>query len=421
MKHFSKIWAIAVLAVVMCCGFMVGCGKPTVNLNDYVVVKQEGYEGFGVVSFSLNYSKLIEDNKEYLTDENLDSSIFGDKTASLAAELIFSMNKPFALVYESPENAKTGDVVEVKWNTSEDAIEKLSQVLEVEFTYKDFSHTFAALKPVKEIDPFENVKMKYFGMNGEATASEYEDVVIKTENGEISYRVKVENNSYQLSNGDKIKISIDIDEEKQKSLAQNHGLKLSRTSTELIVEGLAYYPGETPKEVIECVSEKEIDTVKSFILEEYSQYAGDLKAEYVGMLYYHNTTEPEVSYASGNRLVFIFHMENGIKEGGWYNYCMSTGNVMIAYTEDENGNLVKCVKSYNGNEFPGVACPSEYDDDFIFEYKNLYYAGAPTLEDLITKINNCSSIVKKNHWTGVIEKRYFEHLYATEELEQYIK
>ena len=65
---------LLVLCAIMCM-LLTGCGSSSVNLNDYVVITDEGYDGYGTISVKLDYEKLIEDHEDKLTDKNIDSSI----------------------------------------------------------------------------------------------------------------------------------------------------------------------------------------------------------------------------------------------------------------------------------------------------------------------------------------------------------
>ena len=101
---------LLVLCAIMCM-LLTGCGSSSVNLNDYVVITDEGYDGYGTISVKLDYEKLIEDHEDILTDKNIDSSIFGVKTPKLAAAFVFEAQKPYELSYEEPDTLKNGDKV----------------------------------------------------------------------------------------------------------------------------------------------------------------------------------------------------------------------------------------------------------------------------------------------------------------------
>ena len=54
---------LLVLCTLMCMLFT-GCGSSSVNLNDYVVITDEGYDGYGTKSVKLDYEKLIADHED---------------------------------------------------------------------------------------------------------------------------------------------------------------------------------------------------------------------------------------------------------------------------------------------------------------------------------------------------------------------
>ena len=136
---------------------LTGCGSSSVNLNDYVVITDEGYDGYGTISVKLDYEKLIEDHEDKLTDKNIDSSIFGVKTPKLAAAFVFEAQKPYELSYEESDTLKNGDKIEFTWETNENAIETLKGILEVNIKYSKFTYTVKDLEALTEFDPFENI------------------------------------------------------------------------------------------------------------------------------------------------------------------------------------------------------------------------------------------------------------------------
>ena len=428
MKKMRKLWAVVILAVVLCCSLMVGCGKPTVNLNDYVKITCEGYDGYGSVSARIDYQQIIEDYADNLAD-NLDTSVFGDQTPSIAAAFVFESYKPFAIAYESPENAKNGDKVEFTWNTSESGIEQLAKVLDVEFKYENFTYEFEDLEPLKEVDPFEVLDLDYYGTSGQAKASNYGEVVIKTEDGQLRYDLEIEEDKL-VSNGDTLKVSIDVDEYMEEDLAKNYGIILTRKEAEIIVEGAKYYPTENPQEVFEYLTSESVSlqNATKAVEDFYSEYTGEIKVEYVGALFcYADEMEyPAVaSTADNNRLVLIFHIENGIEPGGWYNYFAPTNNVLIGYEKNEDLTLTKALKLDTGDDFSDGQTYYEncyyyrYNDYGYFEYDGNIYEGCQTIEEIV-KIYKEKELVGEN----VFGKKIYSpctNIIATEELEQYIK
>ena len=405
MKQTRKFWAIALLAVVMCCGFLVGCsGKPTVNLNDYVVMDATGYDGYGTVSASLNFSKLIEDNAEYLTDKSLDTTYFGDQTAQMAAEFIFYNNKPFVLAYTAPENAKNGDKVEFTWNTSEDGIEKLSQVLEVKFKYDNFTYEFKDLKPVKEVDPFEGFTYTFDGFSPYIRCEFEGDIYFDWHQSSLSVSV---DKQFSLANGETITFSIYDKYNSFGNLARNYGIVFTRESMTVKVENQDYYPVEDIKDVFSILTEEKKQELKGQI-EEYQNergiyYNGDVTATYVGaVIAYKDDYTP---YGPKNEMYVIYHLDNGELPGGYYSY-IEVDNFMYDLTTAADGTVQKNLVHKGSTNLP-----SYYTIGFK-ENRDLYI-GEKTLEELVAEIKED---------THENSKEYdLDKFVATESLEQYIK
>lgn len=251
MKNF-RLFAVVTVLIIMLSVMLTGCGAPTVNLNDYVTVTVNGYDGYGSVSVSLDYEKIIADHSDRLAD-NLDNQIFGDKTPVLAAELAFSYYEPYSIAYEHSNTYKNGDVIEVYWNTNESAIEMLTQVLDIKCTYDNFSYTVEGLRPVKTVNPFENIEMNSWGTSGQAGFSSdghaYIDVdedapegygfqYVEVDGNKIAkLRIKVDySKNGSLSNGDTVHVRLyDVDPAR---FAQYCGIEVTCTEADIVVTTL---------------------------------------------------------------------------------------------------------------------------------------------------------------------------------------
>lgn len=416
------------ILIIMCtflCTLLTGCGKSTVNLNDYVEVEDSGYNGYGSVYARLDFDKILEDFKDRLTDKNLDSSIFGDKTPMLAAMFIISEQKPFRLAYESGNEFSNGDEVEFTWNTNSNAIEALKQVLNVEFKYKKFTHKVKGLKDPVEVDPFENIRYHgAYGMSGCSSLGYLESVIKNPEgDGEFTLNLKYdESKNGTFSNGDTLTLSV-AEEDKEKYVRQ--GIILTRTSADVTLDVFSYYPINTPGEIFTYLSDEDKQTVIDLVKRKYQKYKGDINVEYVGAMWLYDDEidckSQDGRALSNNKLVLIMHATNGLKPGGWYTY-MATGPVCTEVSFDDNGEKSKLTRwDYYGRHmsenFSNISdyyeterfAYSKTDPSLYFEYGGLYYEGHETIKECI------DHYINEN-----IGKKTYDHLAASDSIKQYV-
>lgn len=406
-----------------------GCGTPTVNLNDYVTVSEDGYDGYGSIYASVDFDAILSDYAKHLTDKSLDTQFFGNQTAEVAAEFVFSAYDPYALAYNAGENVKNGDKIEFTWNTNKNAIEQLAQVLEVNFKYDDFKYEVKNLKELRKVDPFTdgNIEMDTWGISGAGSVSPYSPkivIALDEEIGEIYIDLKVDTSkSGSLANGDTVHMVMeDFDTE---YYARHYGVILTRTEADVELNDFIYYANKDVGEVFEYLGGTSLDNAKLALEDFLPNNGGNNKnntAELVGALYYYQGEGNELKshYNKHNQMVLIYHINDGIVPGGWYTYMAMNNDIVIGYEETENGTRVKTVLLDTGSEFEkyGMYYQKEYylsyakyNHPIAFEYNDTTYVGHRTIED-------CIKAYEKNELAK--ENRYYDYVTASEQLMSYV-
>lgn len=417
MNKIKKL-AFGVATTTLLCLILTGCGigKPTVNLNDYVTVTSSGYDGYGSIYVSFDYEQIVKDYADKLSNK-LDTQYFGNKTASIAAEYVFFYYKPYAVAYETSRNFCNGDTVDLSWNTNDDGIKMLKSVLNLNYTYKNFSYTVADLTELREVDPFENINIDYSGMDGEGTLYSLINTYIDIGNGnKIGYDLQADlgdNNAW--SNGDTLHVSLEAEGE---MLAERYGIKLTRKEADVELIGFPYYAYENPEEIIECLTEESLDNAMNAITD-WMNDSEDRRIELVGALYYYQDENNAFSLRNNphNQLVLIYHVENDVVPGGWYTYLAPNNDVMITYSEAEDGSLYKTTMLNTKSEFSTWYLYYSRDIGLFkqpypttFTYNGKTYTGHQTLEDCIY---SCEANQKNS--IGV-----YDHLIADSNLKEYV-
>lgn len=392
MKNLLSKLSVAAMAGIVSLS-LVGCGTPTVDLNEYVSVNTNGYSGYGKFSVSVDYNRIVEDFRSELNPK-AGNEIFGADSPALAAELAFDMYEPFELEYEVPENLTNGDKIAVKWDVNENAVKRVQEVLDVKFRHSDFSHTVEDLQELRQVDPFEYVQMQYWGISGNAEVNTNVDAKIPHDNGTLTIDLDIPYTK-GLSNGDTVHAVLD-DRYDAEYYARNFGMVLTRKEADMVVEGAAYYPLSDYNEILEYLTEEDLKNAETAVLEHFQDYKGNISAEYVGaVLYYSNEIDVmNCSQNKNNQLVLIWHMDNGICPGGWYTYMGVWGDVYIRYL-DQNDTSAGKETVQGGSPFgdnswnyrrENITYYGSPDYPTHFEYDGLYYAGHRTVAECLEAV-----------------------------------
>ena len=98
---------------------LTACGKTELPFNDYVSLEYVGYDGKATASIDFNYSRMMKDFSEQLSN---------DETSKLAKQL-----RKIELTSEKLENLSNGDVVKITFKASE----RLEEKYKIKISFKD--------------------------------------------------------------------------------------------------------------------------------------------------------------------------------------------------------------------------------------------------------------------------------------------
>ena len=226
--HNKKaVGAVIAAVVVIIAAIVAVCiynnNKKKVNLNDCLDVTFTGYDSFGKAKAEIDYDKLSEAYTKAKGSSKSSSDWSDILSSGTSAYSFYSSIK----VKVSPEeNLKNGDTVTVTITYDEERAKKAG----IKVVAKEQTFTVEGLEQLKELDPFEGLEVEFKGKapNGRA------NLTYNGSDGVLSsYRFKADKSS-GLSNGDKITVSLTIDDKK----AAEAGYKITQTSKEYTVSGL---------------------------------------------------------------------------------------------------------------------------------------------------------------------------------------
>jgi len=234
--------AILVLALILVLSMM----KPRINLNDYITIYAEGYEGYGYVQVEFDRAGFYQDHGKNLvktlqaTDETakLATSLFGNAEENeiahtMACEAFLSECVDAHLT--NGEMLKKGDVATLRWICKDaTALNKYGCKLR----YKDIEYTVKSLQEAKTFDPFEGMELVFEGVAPYGRAYMEGEPVSPAAQG---MRFDVDP-SGDLSNGDNVTVTINSHQDNiVQYCIENYGMVPETLTKEVTVSGLDSY------------------------------------------------------------------------------------------------------------------------------------------------------------------------------------
>lgn len=225
---------IAILAVLILAAAIAGGVyaymkmQSTINLNDYVEVTFNGYDGYGSASVRVDWSAVEDDYGDEISYTSKAKKEYG-VLLNLATPT--DVLRDYVSVSAEGDNGSfsNGDEVSCTWEIDED---EMADYLDCNIKYSDFTITVDGLKEVETFDPFENLTVTFDGTAPLGTVDwSYSGDIFSGYDFSCVYE--------GLSNGDVVTIT--LIRNNPEYYAQNYGKIPSVTQKEYTVEGLASY------------------------------------------------------------------------------------------------------------------------------------------------------------------------------------
>lgn len=208
-KRMKAIIAGAVGCIVLGAGvYMVTAAPKTIDMNKYLEVTFDGYDGYGTASKEVDWEKLKADYsgkiKYKRSTKKAFNAAYGDYTDGADME---DLVDPVDIIEASvdPEfetdsrKLSNGDKVEISWDVENSYISKLN--VKIKANNKTFK--VKGLEKAKKVDVFKDIKVSFAGTDGNGT------VAIDTKSGDESFVTAENFDKYDgLSNGDKVKLTL---------------------------------------------------------------------------------------------------------------------------------------------------------------------------------------------------------------------
>lgn len=289
-RNFMKMAAVLPLAAVL-----VGCGRTTINANDYLDISVDGYDTVGTASYSIDYDKMIKDNMEaFGLDKNSEMEAIG-------VEMLMEEHLDGKL--DKKSELKNGDKVTFKWNDS--AADAIEQKYKVKFKLSDENIDVKDLDEPEKFDPFNFLTVSYEGFAPNGTIKLNAD---KLPVSGVSFSADPADS---LSNGDTVKITFGGSDCEQECFDQ--GYIPETLEKEITVEGLASYIqtiDEVPEDAYKKMDEHAQDVLKAHVADKWVDKDSFKGMELIGN-YILTPKDPSIYTSSQNILYFIYKVTAG--------------------------------------------------------------------------------------------------------------
>ncbi len=288
----------ALLVIVLGLFFINNGGMTEINLNDYVEVEFDGYEGYGKAQWNFDKSEFMFKYEEEISfSSKLKKCIkkeegIGDELARYCAVLDIDIEDPYdgdaaELLYyalfrnaslSETENLRNGDNIELKWEFTEVySDEELKQICDLIGVTLEYSNEYkvSGLKEVPIFDPFEEVVVSFSGVapNGKALLANYP-------NNGLEYVI---NAPQTVKNGDEITISVSYYSQDIEAYVNDMGKMPAVLEKKYTVSGLPEYmtsASQIPEGTLKEMQAQSEDIIKATTANWISGYTLDIS--YIG-------------------------------------------------------------------------------------------------------------------------------------------
>ena len=349
-KQFGIIVAAIVLVIVVAVVVVVlivtgivslAMKKPTVDLNDYVTVTYDGYDGLGRANVSFDYDALqkkygkkIDVKNKY--KDNIPDSVEYDYWEPSSLGIGFF--KAYATVYaDQTDNLSNGDEVHVEWDVNEDQIE---EYIRVNVKYKDFDSKVKGLEKVDQFDPFETVSLEFTGFDGSGNAIFYND------SNEFGNDLNYIMDSWEgFSNGDVATLKVEYNIPEDEFVEKYHKIP-STLAKEYQVNSLSKYIqsfSEIDPEILEKMKKQATDSIMTKI-------GRDMQAvdsiEYIGYYFFTEKKGLNLEMVNIVNLIFAIHYSPWDKEDEIHEMTTYSNVAFANLFEQGNGEQYVDINTY---------------------------------------------------------------------------
>ena len=323
--------AVGLILLVLASFFALFPRKTKLDLDKYVTLSFEGYDGYGKAVVQFDKDAYLKDYKKKIKLKKSGNFLQDSLTQNYGAEELlydFYIDGRWVIEGASDGKLKNGDKVKFAWKLNQ---EELEENFKLKLSSKGQELDVQGLKDVKLFDAFQNLDIKFTGISPDGSV-EWKGT--GDMDGSKGYYFTVEP-AMDLKNGDKVKIK--IEPENPEALIQKYGMAPKEMEKEITVEGLPSYVDkaeDVSESLLQDMQKELTDKIQSQIANQGEQVSF-VGAEYLGYYFLNAKSKsafehnnifpvmkvnvqiniPDKSYSAQHSYYFTGSFENIMDEG----------------------------------------------------------------------------------------------------------
>lgn len=276
-----------------------------INLNKYMSLETEGYEGYGKTKLSIDWDAI---EKKY--------AAMMDFTEAAKEEygMFLSMMSPVDVLRENvsvevdkSSDLSNGDELKYTWHVNE---EKINKYVKCKLKWKDGEYKVSSLKKVEKMDAFSGLGLQFSGIapNGEVKL-QYNGKGIDVSDFRCD-------KTSELENGDTVTVT--LSEDAIPKLVESYGMVPQEMKKQYTVSGLDKYVSKTEEidpATIKALQDQAWDEYQEYIANSWSKEASLESFDYLGTYLLTNKSKEEWEQ---NRLYLVYRVKSRINYSGTY-------------------------------------------------------------------------------------------------------
>ena len=323
--------AVGLILLVLASFFALFPRKTKLDLDKYVTLSFEGYDGYGKAMVQFDKDAYLKDYKKKIKLKKSGNFLQDSLTQNYGAEELlydFYIDGRWVIEGATDGKLKNGDKVKFAWKLNQ---EELEENFKLKLSSKGQELDVQGLKDVKLFDAFQNLDIKFTGISPDGSV-EWKGT--GDMDGSKGYYFTVEP-AMDLKNGDKVKIK--IEPKNPEALIQKYGMAPKEMEKEITVEGLPSYVDkaeDVSESLLQDMQKELTDKIQSQIANQGDQVSF-VGAEYLGYYFLNAKSKsafehniifpvmkvnvqiniPDKSYSAQHSYYFTGSFENIMDEG----------------------------------------------------------------------------------------------------------
>lgn len=354
-----------------------GCFRKTVNMNDYITVEFEGYNGYGdaIITFDRDdflykYDDVIRYNG---TNQMTSTRIaVGETPASIF------LNDAFDLEVSKVRDLANDETITLTWKVNSAFAEDFN----VKYKCPDMTVKVEGLQEVKTFDAFEGIEVSFQGISPRGMA------YLEQKNSNVDYDKFSFDKSTGLKNGDIVTVS--LDDSNLKYYLEENGAIPAEFSKTYTVSGLEYFITDT-SELSGDIRKQLGERADAIVLSQCAKWSKETYLDGADRIGNYFLTAIGNEEEDQNRYGFVYVINSHISPGKDYPTKSVTCYYAIAFKNiilDENNQLdVNAVEYYTSGGVVEVSIDQSGWGSWMS--KDYFYEGYSTLDQLKNAHYNC--------------------------------